>query len=366
MKKLWMDLQLFADAGSLVNTTSQYVDAYTGEGTPFTPGTADLSSLDKTYYDTTVLDNARDQLIYTQLGKHQNLPANHGRTVEFRRWQSLGVVHQLTEGVIPTGRKLSQIAMTCQLTQWGDYVAISDLMDKHSIDEPKTAAAEELGAAGGLTNDLLTRNVLMGGTNIIFSGAYSGSTLVSTPSTEAELQTALGSYNCNLRVADLLKAVTNLKKGAKMKKYSGKYYVAVVHPDVGEDIRKDKDWIDARIYTDSEDILAGELGRMHGIRFLESNLAPVIKTGVQTKATYKTMVFAKDAFGVIDVEGGAMETIIKTKGEIGGPLEQFGTVGVKFEMAAKILYQERMCTIWSGSSYSSTESDNSDLDSWVA
>ena len=367
MKKiLWMDLQLFSDAGTVVNATTQYVNAYTGEGTPFVPGESDLSSLDKTYYDTTVLDNARDQLIYTQLGKKQALPANHGRTVEFRRWQSLGVVHQLTEGVIPAGRKLSQIAMTCQLTQWGDYVAISDLMDAHSIDEPKTAAAEELGAAGGLTNDLLTRNVLMGGTNIIFASAYNGDSYVSTPSTEAALQTALASYNCNLKVSDLLKGVTNLKKGAKMKTYSGKYYVAVVHPDVGEDIRRDKDWIDARIYTDSEDILAGELGRMHGIRFVESNLAPVIKTYGQDYATYKTMLFAKDAFGVIDVEGGGMETIIKTKGEIGGPLEQFGTVGVKFEMAAKILYQERMVTLWSGSSYSSTETDNSQLSSWAA
>ena len=105
MKKLWMDLQLFADAGTLVNATGNYVNAYTGETTSFVPGTSDLSTLDKTYYDTTVLDNARDQLIYTQLGKHQSLPANHGRTVEFRRWQTLGVVHQLTEGVIPTGRK---------------------------------------------------------------------------------------------------------------------------------------------------------------------------------------------------------------------------------------------------------------------
>ena len=69
---------------------------------------------------------------------------------------------------------------------------------------------------------------------------------------------------------------------------------------------------------------------------------------------------------MIDAEGGGMETIIKTKGEIGGPLEQFGTVGVKGEVAAKILYQERMCTILSGSSYSGTETDNVDLDNWSA
>ena len=217
-----------------------------------------------------------------------------------------------------------------------------------------------------MKRDLLTRNVLMGGTNIIFASAYNGDTYVSTPATEAALQSALASYTCNLTVRELKKAATNLKKGAKNVRYQGKYYVAVVHPDVAEDLSYDKAWIDARIYTDAEDILAGELGRMHGIRFVESNNAPVIKSEGQSYATYKTMVFAKDAFAVIDAEGGGMETIIKTKGEIGGPLEQFGTVGVKFEMAAKILYQERMVTIWSGSSYSGTETDNTDLTNYAA
>ena len=76
------------------------------------------------------------------------------------------------------------------------------------------------------------------------------------------------------------------------------------------------------------------------------------------KTNWKTMIFAKDAFAVLDIEGGGMETIIKSAKEVGGPLEQFGTVGVKFEMAAKILYQERMVTVWSGSSYSGTEEEN--------
>ena len=35
--------------------------------------------------------------------------------------------------------------------------------------------------------------------------------------------------------------------------------------------------------------------------------------------------------------------IVKNKGEVGGPLEQFSTIGYKFETnGATILYQERM------------------------
>jgi N4-gp56 family major capsid protein len=124
--------------------------------------------------------------------------------------------------------------------------------------------------------------------------------------------------------------------------------VAVIHPSVTEDLRNDPAWIDAHKYMAAEEIFNGEIGRMHGVRFVESNLAPVIKSGVQTYATYKTMFFAKDAFGVIDAEGGGMETIYMDREKIGGPLKQFSTIGIKFEMAAKILYQERMLTIWHG------------------
>ena len=358
MKKLIINLQWFAEAGTLVNATGNYVNAYTGDTTPFVPGVTDLSPLNKTFYDTTLLDNARDQLIFAQLGKKQQLPANSGWTIEFRRWLTLGRVSQLTEGVIPTGKKMSMVAITASLSQYGDYVAISDIIDLHGIDDIVLGATEELGAAAGLTNDELVRNTLLAATNIIFADAYNGSSYVSTPSTESALQTALASYTCNLTPRVINKAVTNLKKGAKMQKYSGGYYVAVIHPDVAEDLRNDPAWIDAHKYMAADEIFNGEIGRMHGVRFLESNLAPVIKKDGQDYATYKTMFFAKDAFGVIDPEGGGMQTIIKDKSQIGGPLEQFSTVGTKFEMACKILYQERMVTVWSGSSYSSVEEPN--------
>ena len=366
MEKFKFNLQRFAEAGTLVNTMVGYRNAYTGDVTTFTPGGDDLSSLNKVFYDTALLDNARDQLIFTQLGKKLSLPANHGMSMEVRRWKTLGRISKLTEAVIPTGKKLSQVAITISIAQYGDYVAISDLMDNHSIDDAKLGATEELGASAGLTNDLLTRNVLLGGTQILFADAMNGSTYVSTPGTEAALQTALGSYTCNVTPDVLAKARTQLFKSAKGLKYTGAYYLAVVHPDVAEDIRRSDAWIEAHKYAEPEEIYTGEIGRMHGIRFLESNNAPVIKKSGQTYATYKTMIFAKDAFAVLDIEGGGMETIIKDKKEAGGPLNQFGTCGVKFEMGAKILYQERMLTIWSGSSYSATEDQNIDEGEYTA
>jgi hypothetical protein len=75
-------------------------------------------------------------------------------------------------------------------------------------------------------------------------------------------------------------------------------------------------------------------------------------------AVYPTMFFGKDAFAVVDPDGAQVETIFKSRQQIGGPLEQFSTVGGKFETATKLIYPERMVTIECCSSYSGTDKDN--------
>ena len=356
MKDWILNLQLFAEAGTLTNATGNYVNAYTGDTTSFS-GTDTLTPTMKTFYDTELLENHRDQLIFAQLGRKQALPANHGRTIEWRKWNTLPNLSALTEGVIPTGEKLGMTSINVTLAQYGEYVAITDLLELHALDDVILGATEELGAASGKTADLLVRNVLVTGTNILFADAYSSGTYSSTPSSEAGLQSALATKVCNLTPDMINKAVTNLKVGGAPT-YSGNKYVAVVHPHVAYDLRSHKDWIDAHKYAAVQEIFNGEIGELHGVRFVESNLAPIIKGNGQTYATYKTMFFGKDAFGVIDPEGSGMETIVKGKNEVGGPLNQFSTIDTKFETAAKILYQERMVTVWSGSAYSGTDSAN--------
>ena len=349
-------LHLFPDAGTLVNATGNYINAYTGDVTAFT-GTDTLTPTMKTFYDTELLENHRDQLIFAQLGRKQGLPARRGRSVEWRKWNTLPLLSELTEGVIPTGQKMGMTAINVALAQYGEYVAVTDLLELHALDDVIAGATEELGAASGKTADLLVRNVLKAATNILFADAYNGDTYVSTPTTEAELQTALASYKANLTPDMINKTYTNLVTGGAPTFRGGKY-VAVVHPHVAYDLRQNKDWIEYHKYASVEEIFNGEIGELHNVRFIVSNLAPIIKGTGQTYATYKTMFFGKDAFGVVDPEGSGLETIIKTKEQVGGPLNQFSTIGAKMETAAKILYQERMCTVWSGSSYSGTDAAN--------
>ena len=343
------DLQLHAEAGTVTNTTTGNVNAYTGAANT----TGAVSSTMKTFYDTELLDNAREKLIFQQLGRKQSLPANHGKTVEWRKWDTLPGVDKLVEGVIPEGKLIRQTSMTVPIDQYGMYVTISDQLELHAIDDAILGATEEVGASAGESYDKLVRAVLMTNANVMFADITDANgNITSTPENRAALAASNTSYMTGRQVN---KAVTALKK-AKAPTFSGGKYVAVIHPSVTEDLRNDKAWINAHVYAKPEEIFNGEIGELHGVRFVETNLAPIVKQG--DKAVYLTMFFGKDAFGVIDPEGAGMETIIKDKGSVGGPLEQFSTVGTKFSMAAKVLYPERLLTVESLSTYSAIDEAN--------
>ena len=321
-----IDLQLFNDAGSNVNTTLGYRNAYTGALTPFTVGTDDLAPTMKTFYKTGMLKNAKPKLVYAQLGKKQPLPSRTGKTVEWRKMNTFPDVPELTEGVIPAGQNMGMTAITVSITQYGMYTAISDLLELHATDPILTEAAEALGDTGGRTNDKLVRNVLMAGTNILFADSYNGTTYESTPSTRAGLLAKLGAgYHCDVTPDMINKAKTNLEAN-NVPTFDDGSYVCVLHPHVAYAIRRHPDFQEIVKYQAAKRIFRGEIGELYGVRFVTTTQAPILKGSDESYATYKTMIFGKDAFGVIDVEGGGMETIYKSRKEVGGPLEQFCTI----------------------------------------
>lgn len=355
----YIDLQLFAEAGNVVNTTAGYTNAYTGANTPFS-GANDLSAGMKTYYDTALLENARDTMIYQQLGRTQNLPENHGKVVEWRKFNTLPDADQLQEAVIPEGKKLGQTSMQVEIAEYGEYVSISDNVALHHIDPILQAAIEELGAAAGRTAEKLVRNTLSAGTNVLFADVYDGDgNYVSTPATRTALKQALnGGNKANLTPDMIAKAVTILNK-ANARKYSGNEYLGVINPSNAYDLRKSEYWIEAHKYSNPGEIYNGEIGKLHSVRFVESNMSPIIKEEGDAQAVYQPMIFGQDAFGVVAPSGASMRMIHKTSAQIGGPLEQFGTVGFKFSTATKILYPERMVIIECGSEgYGAIDEDN--------
>ena len=361
MIKAIFNLQLFAEAGTLVNATGSYVNAYTGDTTAFS-GTNTLSPELKTFYDTELLENARVELFYAQFGKKQKLPENHGTTVEWRKWNTFEKAGILTEGVIPTGQKFGMSSKTGVINQYGTYTSISDKLELRAYDDVILGATEEMGASAAETQEKLIRDALLTNTNVLYcDNIKADGTFVSTPTSCATMGAGDADGYSLLTPSMINKAVTILKKN-RVPRINGRYY-AVIHPSVAEDLRECNAWIEAHKYASPEEIFNGEIGELHGVRFIENTFAPILGgESYQNKSggvTYATYFFGKGAFGIVDPEGGALEIIVHDKSEIGGPLNQFSTIGYKFETnGATILYPERVLRVMSCSSYSATDEIN--------
>ena len=358
------NLQFFADAGTVVNATSNVVNAYTGEVTEPT-ATHTLAPEMKTFYDTELLENARIELFYAQFAKRQPLPANHKGTVEWRKWNTFERAGKLQEGVIPSGQKFGVTAITGSIDQYGTYTAITDKLELRAYDDVILGATEEMGASAAETQEALIRDALLVNTNVLYCDNITLATgaKVGTPTAPNEMEATAETMSV-LTPAMVNKAVTIMKKN-RVPRINGVYY-AVVHPSVAHDLRQSEGWIEAHKYAAPEELFNGEIGELHGVRFIEDVFAPVLggeKTGdYKNKAgtmTYASYFFGKDSFGIIDPEGGALEMIIHDKGEIGGPLNQFSTIGYKFETnGASILYPERLLRVMSCTSFSSTDEES--------
>lgn len=352
-----MSLQLFAEAGTVVNTTGGTANAHTGATETSTAMEGEL----KVFYDTELLENARVEMFYAQFAKRQPLPANHGDTVEWRKWNTFARATKIEEGVIPTGQKFGMSTKVGSIDQYGTYATLSDKLQTRAYDPVVLGATEEMGASLAETQEVLIRDALLVNTNVLYcdnitlaTGAVAG-----TP-TDPNLMEASATVVCLLTSEMVAKAVTIMKKNRVPKK-DGKYY-AVVHPSVAHDLRNSNGWLEAHKYASPEEIKNGEIGELHGCRFIENPFAPILDGEYANKAgsvSYATYFFGKDAFGIIDPESGAAEMIIHDKSEIGGPLNQFSTVGYKLETnGATILYPERMLRVMSCSSFSGVDEAN--------
>ncbi|MEF9895659.1 MAG: N4-gp56 family major capsid protein [Clostridia bacterium] len=381
----------------------------------------------QTYYDRKMIMDMKPKLVHYEYGQKRPLPLGSGKQVQFRKWTPFAAqTAALEEGVVPDGQSLGMTQVNETISQYGGFVAISDLLDMTALDPVVNDSVELMADQGALTIDTLTRQALHIGTNVLYATGTGGAIATS--------RAALTSLN-KLTSTELRRAVRLLKKNkAPQFMRAGKgYFIAIVGPDSVFDLQSDQTWQDVSKYQESEQIFSGEIGRLFGVIVIETpeahffhadaEIVPgypsfttaasgaytaatlsllvtatgldaakiaaltgkyVVVNGQRVKiasaahhatpstgtvltlaaalsgdaATFNaltvypeggdasagdvasTLVFGKDAYGVIDLEGKNVRAIIKNRGSAGtaDPLEQISTVGWKVAgFAAKIL-----------------------------
>ena len=328
------DLQLFAELNTNVTTA-------VAEGN-------NLSAEMKTFYDMTLIDEASAELVHDQFGQKRPIPANGGKKIEFRKFSSLPkATTPLTEGVTPDGNKLDATKIEAEVSQYGDYIVQSDILELTAIDNTIVEATKMLGKQAGLTLDTVVRNVLQSGTNVMYAPVVSGSTV-----TEIDSRGSI-TKDAKLTV-DVVKRVVAWLRANNAPKINGDY-VAIIHPSVAYDLMSDEAWIEAHKYAQPENIYQGEIGKIAGVRFVESTEAKIYDNGV-----FGCLFFGEGAYGTTEVTGGGLQTIVKQKGSAGtgDPLDQRSSVGWKALKTAEILVENYLVRVECGSAFSSKAEAN--------
>lgn len=269
-KLLPMEMQLFANPNDYLNTTNS----------------GDLTTEMKVFYSDYLIDNAVPKLVHNQFGQKHPIPKNGGKTIEFRRFSPYPkALVPLAEGVTPAGRNVKSTAITATIKQYGDYTVVTDILSMTAIDNVLSQVTKLHGNQAGETLDTITRDIINAGQNVQYGeeNKVARYLLSGGNITAAE--------NDYLTVDAVRRAVRALKN-QKADKING-YYVGIIHPDVSYDLVNDPQWEAVKTY-DPEDWYEGEIGRIAGVRFVETTEAKIFHADNFTSAnrnfTVKTAV----------------------------------------------------------------------------
>ena len=304
-----------------------------------------LSKEMKTFYSDYLIDMAEPNLVHDQFGQKHPIPKNGGKIIEFRKYDSLPkALTPLTEGVTPNGQKLSMSVITSNVQQYGGYIELSDILLLTAIDNNLVQATKLLGSQAGRTLDTITREVLNGGTNVQYAEGQ--------VTARNALVGGQASGNHYLTVDAVRRAVRFLKV-MNAPKINGNY-VGIIHPDVSYDLMSDEKWVNVKTYSDPDGIYEGEIGKIEGVRFVETSEAKVFEgAGASGVDVYSTLILGADAYGVTEITGGGLEHIVKQLGSAGtaDPLNQRATAGWKATKTAERLVEQYMVRIETASTF---------------
>lgn len=309
------------------------------------------------FYDRNLLERAVPADIHGRFGQMRPIATRSGNQIKFQRYEALAAATTpLVEGVTPSGNSQTVTQITATLAQYGDYMTVTDMVTLTNQDPVLTELGDVLGEQAGYTIDQVRRDVLVAGTNVIYTNGSARNTLNTVISAVA-LRTAiryLGRQNARY-VKMMIKAGQSVStQGVRPA------YIGLVHPDTEAQLESIAGYVPITEYSDAMKAEEDEVGSYRNIRFFRSTNCKVfaaggaavgtdgmISAGAVSNDVYATLIIAANAYGVCPLTGNAMQNIIKPLGSGGAadPLNQRATSGWKAITTTAILNQNFMTRI---------------------
>ena len=229
-----------------------------------------------------IVTRAKPKLVHHQFGQLTKIPKGRTKTITWDKMSPLPkATTPLTEGVTPKGTAINISRVTATPLQYGAYISTTDEFDFYKNDpSPEVLRLNEILADNaGETQDSLTADILSTGTNVQYAGGKSARSQLTA--------------DCVMKVEEIRKAVRTLKKNKANP--IDKDFVAIVDPDVAFDLMSDSAWENVKTYSDPKDMYSGEIGRLYGVRFVETTEAKVFRGS--DLATNKSELVVKSISG---------------------------------------------------------------------
>lgn len=327
--------------------------------------TADVAVNLQGYYDRNLIENTSKALLYDMLAQLRPIPKNSGTRINFRRYGKIPVnLTPLSDGVTPTGKKLSSTDIYATVKQYGDFVTLTDWLMMVGLDANLLDISDNLlSVQMAETKDTIIRDTVVAGTSVRYGNGVSARTSVVTALSDEDISSVVRTLEAN--DAKKIKKITPAGSGINSSPI-GAAYIAITHPDARFDIEGRKGFIPVHEYAsrDSLSDMKGEvveIGSTGGVRWLATSNAKIWADGggavgvtglVSTSASnidvYGTVIFGKDAYGTVPLSKESVKMIIRQLGQGEDPLNQRATVGWKMATTSRILNDELFVRIEHG------------------
>ena len=185
-----------------------------------------------------------------------------GLTISMLTYDNLVLGGALTEMTKLETQALSGSTKQITVTEYGNAVAVSELLVQSSFDDIMASATTLLGRDYAMVVDCELRDVALSGTNRVY--AAKGTTKVES----REALTA----ECIMKVSTVKDAIEILSTNNAPKAAGGTHWICFVHPHQSRGLRDDAAWINASNYGAPEQLFTGEIGRIDDCRFIETTL----------------------------------------------------------------------------------------------
>jgi len=301
--------------------------------------TAVITQVVNTYLNRILLTKNKPKLIHELFADRYTMKANNGNNVSWRRYNQLATATAvITEGVTPPGKQLSKQDISAELSQYGDWVHITDVLEFTCENKILNVATSELNDQMHRTRDELVRNVLVSSASVT---TCSKGDVAKTDFNETDINAITQALqNADAReVAPMIKAGT----GQGTNPVLASYWM-LASTELNSDWKKVSGWLSIAEYGNQKTVLPAERCSIGEVRILASSVAH--KEGSATSAFpssagtyYYCPILAKHAYGIVDFKVANAHLIIHKRGSggVSDPLNQRQTAAWKEMNVCRIL-----------------------------